>query len=212
MNYRPTRWTCLLTASFVIISIMFGVAGTADVRLLDELSRAIKDQSKTLQIDGVVYSELPKDTDINPVLTEGEKSGSLFAYTGKLRMLKLYQKPEGNAVRFVMVTPFIERKRGLFFTSLVEETDKVTCDFHQEKHFFSQDTFQIMHVTFDGQVTDSSTKTKLLTVGMIKDTGVIIWHQGNVVTKGVSNSFRYFRLEQGRGTEGAQVLRPVFSE
>jgi hypothetical protein len=193
--------------------MLFGVAGTADGPLLDELWKATKDQSKTLQIDGVVYNELPKDTDVNPVLTAGEKSGSLFAYSGKLQMLKLYEKPEGNAVRFVMVTPFIERKRGLFFTSLIEGTNSVTGDFHQEeKHFFSQDAFQVMHVTFDGQVTESSTKPKLLTVGMIKDTGVIIWHQGNVVTKGFSNSFRYFKLEQGRGTQGAQVLRPVISK
>lgn len=192
--------------------MLFGVAGTAGEPFLNELWKAIEGRSKTLQIDGVVYNELPKDTDINPVLTEGEKSGSFFAYTGKLQMLKLYEKPEGNAVRFVMVTPFIERKRGLFFTSLVEGTNKVTGDFQEEKHFFSQDAFQIMHVTFDGQVTESSTKTKLLTVGMIKDTGVIIWHQGNVVTKGLSNSFRYFRLEKGRGKEGAQVLRPVFSK
>jgi hypothetical protein len=209
---RQRRWVVAISVfCFAISGLLFCQAGGRVGPASPDLEKVIQNLPQAFRFDGIDYNELPRNVDINPILTEAEKSRSPLPYLGKLRMLKLYEMPEGHSVRIVQITPFIDSKSGLFFTSSLERTNDRANLFFQEKHFFATDSPGLMYVTTDGHVVETNSFPKHMTVGLIKDQGVIIWHSGNMVTQSRSNCFRYFRLERGRGKEGAQVLRPVFS-
>jgi len=210
------RYRSWLTATSVfclaVAGLRFSWAGEMAGSVSPNLAKMIQAQPRSFRLEGFDYEELPHSVDINPFLTDGEKSKSLLPFLGKLQMLKLYEMAEGEAIRTVLITPFADSKSGIFFTSSLEKTNDRSNLFFQEKHFISGDRPQFAYVAADGKVTETNALPRLITVGLAKQQGVIIWHTGNTVTQGRSNCFRYFRLEKGRGKEGAQVLRPVFSQ
>jgi len=197
---------------FGLFSAMSGSGAERVDAVGDVLQDAIAKHLNSFVIGTNQYRELPGTIDINPFLTQSEKSDSLFRYTGKLQMLKLYEIPEGAAIREVLVTPFLDGKSGLFFTSSLRHTNNSGSLYFQEKHFFSSGQLGQMHVFSNGLVSETKDTRCLITVGLVKKQGVIIWHSPNLVTQGCSNCFRYFQLEGGRGKQGAQLLRPVLSK